>query len=353
MAAGDFWSWMVAIGSFILVATVIDRADRVRWIIVAFVSGAVLSVCLGLGSQLASGGLTGDAFSEGRLRGGGADPNYFAAGLVPALVLSAWLAGSTRRAEHRLMAVVAGLLLLIGLLSTQSRGGVVGLTAVVLASLVLGRGRRATIFAGLVTLVVAGAVYFTASPQSWHRVSNFGGDGTGRLDVWRVAWRVSGDYPFTGVGVGNFRLYSPKYVRRPGNINRVDIIVDRNVVVHNSYLSVLVETGIPGLILFLTVIGACLAAHWRAIRAFEQRNEWRLGGMGRALLVATIGLLAASFFISNGPDKRLWILLALGPVMLTIARRSHGGSVSRPGEQDEGATAAPLAPRPTRQTTAA
>ena len=40
-------------------------------------------------------------------------------------------------------------------------------------------------------------------------------------------------------------------------------------------------------------------------------------------MMGTIGMLAALFFITNGDDQRLWVLLALGPVMLGISRRTE------------------------------
>ena len=38
--------------------------------------------------------------------------------------------------------------------------------------------------------------------------------------------------------------------------------------------------------------------------------------------MATIGLLVALLLISDGDDLRLWVLLALGPVLLAIASRA-------------------------------
>jgi len=37
--------------------------------------------------------------------------------------------------------------------------------------------------------------------------------------------------------------------------------------------------------------------------------------------VATVAFLAGATFVSTGYDERLWILLALGPAMLAMARR--------------------------------
>ncbi|MGH3994209.1 MAG: hypothetical protein ACRDSN_17320, partial [Pseudonocardiaceae bacterium] len=54
-------------------------------------------------------------------------------------------------------------------------------------------------------------------------------------------------------------------------------------------------------------------------RRFEALGRADLEALARAVLVGAIGMLAASFFISAGVDKRLWILLALGPALLAVA----------------------------------
>jgi hypothetical protein len=54
--------------------------------------------------------------------------------------------------------------------------------------------------------------------------------------------------------------------------------------------------------------------------------------LSRGLVAAMMGLLAADFFISDQFSKALWLLLALGPAMLLIAKRADSG--------DEGASAA-------------
>ncbi len=43
--------------------------------------------------------------------------------------------------------------------------------------------------------------------------------------------------------------------------------------------------------------------------------------LARAVLLGLIGMLVADFFISQMYSKLLWVLLALGPAMLAIARR--------------------------------
>lgn len=347
-AWGGLWSWGVAMATLVLIATTIDRVQRVRWLVVAFATGACLSVALGLGAALVSGGLGTQVTAEGRLQGGGADPNYFAAGLVAALVLVIWLATHSRRFEMRWLAALGAGLVVIGIAASQSRGALVGIAAVAVTSLLVYRGRRLQIAGIMVVLVAVASVYFVGAPGAWQRVSNFSGGGTGREDVWTVALRVAEAHPVAGVGLQNFPHYSAQFTREPGVLKRVDIIEGHHAVVHNSYLQMLAETGFVGLGLFLALVVYCMRAMLQAAREFSRRRDRLLDGLARAVLIATTGLLASSFFISNGPDKRLWVLLALGPVLLAIARSPVPGQVAAAAISPPAQPPPPPPPRPRR-----
>src|SRR5207248_1220045 len=94
-------------------------------------------------------------------------------------------------------------------------------------------------------------------------------------------------------------------------------------------------TGIVGLILFLVVVLGSLRASWLAAQRFEAAGETRDANLARSILIGTVGMLAAMFFISDGGDLRLWVLFALGPVLLSLASRtqpriaSEGAGVGR------------------------
>ena len=117
------------------------------------------------------------------------------------------------------------------------------------------------------------------------------------------------------------RERSPRFVHRPGALNNVDLIAEKPHVVHNTYLELLTETGAVGLGLFLAVIAASLGAAWKAAPMFERRGDQALGTLARGVLVAAVGVLVAAFFVSLGSHPVLWLLLALGPAMLTVAVR--------------------------------
>ena len=131
--------------------------------------------------------------------------------------------------------------------------------------------------------------------------------------------RVGEAHPIAGAGLNNFETVSAQYVRRPGALKTLDLIVDRPHVAHNLYLEAYADTGIIGLLLFVGFIGACLYAAWSAGRRFDRLGDRQLETLASAVLVGGIGFLSAAMFISAGVDKRLWVLLALGPALNVYA----------------------------------
>ena len=134
------------------------------------------------------------------------------------------------------------------------------------------------------------------------------------------------DNPVNGVGLNNFVVHSADYVREPGNLENTVLVVERPHVPHNTYLQILAETGVVGLVLFVAFCAGCVRAALLAARRFEARGEWALGALARGVVVATASILAASMFLSAATDKRLWILLAFGPVLLGLANRTTSNS---------------------------
>ena len=194
-----------------------------------------------------------------------------------------------------------------------------------LVALVLLRGRRLTVVLGLVLLTVGGAtVFFMSNLAAWQRIHNVQdrGSGSGRTDIWRVAWRMAEDHPIGGVGLAQFPIISPQYTREPGRpLQFVGLIVEQHIVVHNVYLQLWAETGIIGLGLFLGAAGLALTALRRAALLFDARSDPELAALSRAFLLALAGVLIGSFFLSNIIARQIWVLLAMGPAVLGVAHR--------------------------------
>ena len=320
------------LGFVLVLGTIVERRYA-RWLATAFVAGAVLSVLWGA----AKGGLSvrGSEVAdlEGRLQGGAGDPNFLAALLVPAIMLACGLA-VRRSSARRLLLGLATVIIALGLAATESRGGLIAAGVCAGVALVIWRGRRGLVLIAIGLAAGAAVMYFASDPTAWHRITE-SNHGSGRLDIWKVAWRVVHDHPFVGVGVAQFPQVSPHYVIQPGALLYVNLIVEKHIVVHNLYLGLWAETGIIGLLLFLGLVVASLLAGWNAVQRFDAQGDEEMSGLARGAVLALIAILVTSFFLSNLEAGPYWVLLAFGPALNLIAGRSARASPA-PGRVEAG-----------------
>jgi O-antigen ligase len=332
---------------FLIVFTAVRTRGQAVAVIAAFTVGAIVSAAYGLAVPT-------DPTATDRLSGGAGNANETAAALVAgATLLGALAAGLRRQPVLRLVATAGVPFLVFGIFLTLSRGGLVAMGAALIATIAFaGRWRPQAVGVAIVG-VLSAVVYFGAFAPAGakDRVTALDG-GTGRTDVWTVGWRMVEDHPVRGIGNGNFANTSVHYLLRPGAIVRDDFIIDTPKVAHNSYLEVLAELGIVGLALFLTVLGFALACIVRAARLFRRLGDRQMELLSRALFVALVGLLASDFFGSRQYEKQLWLLLALGPAFLALARAQlEAGSSERAFEASEDSSSRESSPRASRAST--
>jgi O-antigen ligase len=180
-----------------------------------------------------------------------------------------------------------------------------------------------------VTLLIGG-VWISANPAVLQRIERAQEDrGNGREDLWLVARRMRADHPSTGVGLDNFRVRSPEYVRRPGSLDYVELVVDRPHEAHNTYLQMLAETGAVGLGLWLVLVVTAMASAYRAARRFERAGRRSLTVLSRGVLVGDVGLVITTFFITAQSTATVWVLIALGPILLGVSYAQSGARIGR------------------------
>jgi O-antigen ligase len=303
-----------------IVFAAVREAIHVRWLVWAYLGGALLSASIGLGG---ASGDPGAAPAEAtRLAGGIGDPNDLAALLVPALALSAFALTAFR--HLRLVLAGCSAVLALALFLTQSRGGLVALAVGCLAALLLAGPKRPHALAVVLTVSALGVSYYmlVAPPGSVQRITNAtSGGGTGRVDLWSVASEVAADHPISGVGIGNFPVIEPAYAAGTTNLPGVEHVVDDPKVVHNTYLEVLAELGSIGLLIFAALVAGALVLAFRAFRAFARSGDGEMEMLTRGLIVGLIGMLTAFIFISGEYQKHLWLLLGLAVATYAVAER--------------------------------
>jgi hypothetical protein len=69
------------------------------------------------------------------------------------------------------------------------------------------------------------------------------------------------------------------------------------------------------------VAGRAVRSAGHAARRFDALGERGLAATARGVLLATVGMLVALVFVTDGDDLRLWLLFGLGPALLGIAVR--------------------------------
>ncbi len=124
---------------------------------------------------------------------------------------------------------------------------------------------------------------------------------------------------------------TPRTTSATSALEFANYIVEQPKFVHNSYLEMLAETGLIGLGLFVAVILGSLGCAWRAGRLFDATGDHAMATLSRAAIVSVLAMLAAAYFISGTTDRRLWVLLALGPALLasTASARPRRRTPSR------------------------
>jgi putative inorganic carbon (hco3(-)) transporter len=300
----------------IVMAAVRDR-EQLSWVMSAFVLGAIVSAAYALLEPSAIG-----AGHYGRLAGGIGDANEEAAVLVAAIPLAIALPAISSRAWMRPLGWVGVAVCLLGVFATLSRGGLLALGVVLVCAVLFGgrwRSRAALLLVGAALCTVT---YYTVIAPLAARERVTTTNSNGRLDIWRVGWRMVQAHPLQGVGAGNFQNAAVHYVQAPGPITSAHLIVDAPHVAHNVYLELLADLGIPGLLAFVGVAVFALLAGLRAARTFAGQGDAGLELAARCVVLALIGFLAADFFLSGEFSKQLWLTFALCAALLGLARRA-------------------------------
>ena len=264
-AGAEVAYWWLAALAFLVVLTTISTARDVSMVAVAFVIGAVISVVIGFatGSLETATNSVSQTAIQGRFTGGGGDPNVQAAGFIAAMFLAGGLYSVYHSRRARIALLLAFVLMTVGFLGTQSRGGLVALAVATISALIIAPRQRKRLLGLLSMAAVAGGVLVAVNPGSLSRITDISGGTSGRNDLWRVAWEVFTGHPVIGVGIGNFQVVESHYVLRPGAIDRIQYLTDVPYLVHNTYLQLLAESGVIGLVAFLLVIVLTLrAAYW-------------------------------------------------------------------------------------------
>lgn len=205
------------------------------------------------------------AFLRVRVLGSFGNPNVFAEYLVLLLPLVAALFFAARRLPHKVLWLGAGGAGGLALLLTFSRGGWVGLAVAALVFAVFyDRRLAAVLLIGALLVVSVPAGQNLVLPRLRSIVSPNDSSSIYRMAVWRETADMIADFWPSGVGLGH-RAYMTAYPQYMHDRTK------RPFHAHNSYLQLLAETGVLGLLAFAWLVWRLFRSSLACLRAVARR----------------------------------------------------------------------------------
>lgn len=284
-----------------LVWELVRSERRAAGLLQAYVLGALVSAsetvrnfAMGRTAGVVGAELGRDIQLGERYTAGAFNVNDLGLVLVLSIPLSVYFLARTKRRAARYLYWAQLALCIAAVGFTASRGALIALAAAFMAVPLTLRffSRRARLAAAAIipaSLVVSALII---PQEARDRFLNIGaelteGTLTNRTAIWTVALDVYRERPLAGVGAGAF---SESAARK----------LDRPLVAHNTFLSVLSELGTVGALLFATILGLLVTCIW-GLPALEKRI-W-----GVLLLAWAAGASAVTWEYR----KPTWILFAL------------------------------------------
>ena len=233
------------------------------------------------------------------------DPNDLSLVMMfPVSFLAAEVFDSSAHKIRRFIALICLIVAISGVIATQSRGGLLGIAAVL--SFFIYQKIKNPIIVGCIGAVgmLAMIVFAGISDRQSGGAHEDGVDESamGRIYAWHAAINMALSNPLTGVGVNNFVanyfFYSPHWD-------------GKNHAVHSTWFQVLGETGIVGMFIFIALITCIYRSLNRVFLINKQLNDEKIAVNAKALKGGLIGFMVSGTFLTQAFTWPIYIILAL------------------------------------------
>ncbi|USD67793.1 O-antigen ligase family protein [Vibrio sp. SCSIO 43136] len=311
-----YWKVMVMTLAIMWLVTRVEDLARMSKLIA--LSGLLVACVAIYNSIMGIGLVEGSRVTIGRDFGSMlGDPNDLALVLMFPFAFAISLATTQGLSRFiRVLGVVISIALLIAIIATQSRGGLLGVVAVsgVFAFRLI---RSKTLIFSLGA--VAAIVLYAAAGISGRASGGAAEEGVdasamGRIYAWEAAAKMAFDNPLTGVGLDNFYYNYFYYSSHWDGLNHA---------VHSTWFGVMAETGILGLIVFIGLIVSLIRTAKRSLNLLDKHNQaGYLVAAAIAVYAGLIGTIVSGTFLTQGFNWPIYILAALTIAISKIAQNA-------------------------------
>ena len=241
-------------------------------------------------------------------------------------------------------AVAATILVGIGaaIARSGSRGGFLGLAAVALMYLLSLQGtsvaRRVLMVAGIFIGIGVAAPkgYWTQMNTITSADEDYNWDadqGRRKLAIHGIQYMMS--YPVFGIGLNQFGRAESTLSERARTWDPSQAGIKESAA-HNSYVQAGAELGIPGLLLFATLVLGTIVVPWRTRKRIPpawEKGTWEqqfLFQMARYLPLASVGFAVTSFFVSFAYQDPIYLLAAMTGALTASVNQALGKAPNAP-----------------------
>jgi O-antigen ligase len=206
-----------------------------------------------------------------------ANPNDFATLMLLPIGLALGVLMTEKQKWLRLAAFAGLAVMPVAVMLTQSRGGILAMGVSGIVVVVGFKKQRMRVL--LATAVVAAGVVMFSPSSVWKRLSDIeSAAGSGnlkaaddqnsaaqRFELWKVAIKVAKNFPITGVGWGAYPNANAEFGRQ----SQFTALTKGARDSHNTYLTLLAETGVIGISMWLGAIAVLVGYARHAVRAMR------------------------------------------------------------------------------------
>jgi O-antigen ligase len=251
--------------------------------------------------------------------------NHTAAALILALVVALPRAAASPTVRARVLNAAGVLLLLLGIILTGSRGGLIGAGVALLVLALCGRQRRFYLGFGLLVVTAAVAVVLLQPAGVGERATREGD--SGRLDIWRVGAAACQRYCLYGSGWGTFPVV---YLETQASVPGAQVLLRHaGFEPHNVWILVGVEAGLAALVLLLAGMAVAVVEGLRSPPDVRGPP-----------LAALAGIFTTGIFLSNFEFKYFWMAL----IYVTISQ--HAADAPEDSDTERTSARVAIASRP-------
>jgi probable O-glycosylation ligase (exosortase A-associated) len=338
-------AWVLNIKTFflaVLVCTLIDRPARIHSLVLIIVISVGYWGVVSAIQTFASGGYAKITGPEGSMI---TDNNQLALALVMTIPLVEYCRHVSENNWLRVAATGTLILMLVTILGTYSRGGLVALGAI--SIIFWWRSRNRLLTAGILAIPVAVALVML--PAAWSdrmaTLETFQSDRSfeSRVTAWKTALRIGLDRPLVGAGyratedVSIYSRYNPGREIKHGRA------------IHDAYLQVLADHGFVGLALFVLMFFLAFRdCRFVATQCLLSAELYWLRYLAQMLEIGFYGYAVGAIALSTAYYDVFLTLVVLSSLLRDYVLRERRALVATSSNRSDGEPRFVMAALPSR-----